>query len=237
MPSYTTLAVSGRTRILRVAGDDPAVAITTCDDADLAGRIRKALDSAGGDVPHLAASVLAATGVELPEPADWEYNGADRGDWLTQPAVTEPLDVTRRALSVLDAPNPEHRVYVLEGIAAALTDAPESVRRAVRDEIAVLLAPYDGVPVVGYVYDYKWNECSWSLLLNGALNQLTDDELRRVLPDDFGLSLDVLDRRRDVDVPAEVDTVAESGHLSVDVHPQQLAAWLAHHRPHLATGD
>lgn len=233
MPSYTTMSTGSRTRIMRLRPNHDAHTVTSVNDPSHAKAIANALSTVGTDLPFLVGEVLAATGVELPDPTIWEYDStrSDR-QWLTEPAPIDPIDVSRRALALFDGPADPR--YVLKALAAAVAGQPEAVRRAVRDELLEVLRDYDDVPVVAYASDYKWNDCSWSLIITGALAQMDRTSVESLVRSaNAGATLDVLASRGDVEVPASVTSVADQGYLRVDAHPAQMTAWLTRHHPDL----
>lgn len=232
MPSYITMTTAGRTRILRVTATG-AVPVTALTDPDQGAALAAALTCVGTDLPAAVAEVLAATGVTLPDPCVWEYSSDIAvGDWLGEPAPTQVLDVTRRTLAALSSPTPPFGLLALARVLAGL---PEPVARAVRDEVGMVMADYDDVPVMAHVYDRKWNDANWSVLVTGALNRVPRKTLERVVGGNGGELLDFLETNHDAVIPAEVTAAAEQGYLRVDLHPAQLDAWLARNHPDLAT--
>lgn len=230
MPTYTTLTTGPRTRVLRLSPNG-AAPVTSLPDPTQANELAQALTVAGADLPGLVTTVLHQTGVWLPEPTLWEYHdGVGRGDWLNEPAPTNVVDTTRRTLAALAGPNPP---VCLEPLARALRQLPEPVARAVRDEVAAVLSPYDDVPVVAHVYDHKWNDASWSVLVTGALNTAAREVVERVVTFHAGELLDILADQGDVEVPDAVTAAADQGYLTVALHPAQLRAWLHRHHPDL----
>lgn len=234
MPSYITLTIGPKTRILRLSGTEEAVTLTSLADKAVAKELAAKLTWYGEDIPWLIYRVLTETGLELPDPAEHEYDAArSRDDWLTEPAPTGHVDATRRLLAAYDQGSDGTSRSGIQQINAMVANQPEPVRRAIRDELATWAAPYDGIQVVGYVYDRKWNDCSWTLLLTGALNQMSAEDLERVVTGDAGCVIDHLEDRGDVEVPDSVHGVADNGYLELDPHPGQLRAWLTAHQPTL----
>ena len=226
MPSYTTLATSGRSKLLRTDKDHTATAITTVTDPAVANRLANALTDLAFDLPaRLALDVEVTAGLQL--------DIYERPEWLAEPAPVEPTQLTRRLLSCYDTPAASGPCsFAGRRVADVVADEPESVRRAVRDEVAYLLAGYDDVLVIARAYDHKWGDADSFFLANTALATLSDAEL--VAMTETGYAEFLLDR---LPIPLDdtyLGPVADQGYLSVELHPAQMNAWLAHNRPHLA---
>lgn len=228
MPSYTTMTQSGRTRLLRNTrhGDQAATStvITTFPTAAPGtSAVATALTTALSDIPSLYAEyVLEQTGAHaLGREAGWPE------DWEDLPAPTTPFSLRRRVLNALDG---DHDIpsglWPVAAVRDALLDQQDSVRRAVRDEIASEFAPYDGVPVMLRVYDRKWDECDAVLLANAALQAMTAAELALVRFDDALPVVHALSERGLADL-AFADSTWEAGYLAAHVNRHQFAAWRA----------
>lgn len=232
MPTYTTMTAAARTRVLRL-DHTGATPVTTLTDQDTAAHLADALTFVGTDLPGTVTTVLEATGVGLPDPTAWEWDEETQlGDWLTAPAPTDPVDATRRVLAELT--NPTAASSPLGQLPTVLTDLPDPVVRAVHAELTAVLTGYDDVPVVAHVYDRKWHDANWQVLVTAALNRAPRDVIERVVGTGYaGDLLQDLEERGDVEVPAAVTAAADQGYLRVDLHPGQLRAWLTRHHPDL----
>lgn len=188
-----------------------------------AAEIATALTTAVSDIPSwYVAYVLDETSSDHLDP-DWRDDWS--ADWEDLPAPTERFSLRRRALNALDAPSSlPSGLWPLEALRQLLSTQPESVRRAIRDEVATAFAPYDSVPVLVRVYDYKYDECDSVLLANAALEALSDKDMKRVEAGDALPVVDVFDRLGLTDL-SFVDSTWNAGYLSAAVHRRQFAAW------------
>lgn len=236
MPSYTTLTNGARTRVLRVRPNTDAVSVTAISDPQVARTVADVLTTIGSDLPWIVEQVLTGTGVDLPGEPD-EFTLTDPLEaWTNADVTTDPIDVTRRALAAFDQPPAglPDGMHMIPALAQALDGQPDAVRRAVRTELADLLRDWDDIPVMAWARDHKWQDCSWTLLINAGLARMSDEQLlSQFRYGDIGAVIDVLEARGDVEIPASVTDVADSGYLRVLAHPAQMRAWLAAHRPHL----
>ena len=228
MPSYTTLTQSGRTRLLRTTRNGQQAATSTVvttfpGEATDAGDVATALTTALSDIPALYVEyVLEQAGTEqLRREAGWPE------DWENQSAPAAPFSLRRRVLNALDTDGPgPNGLWPLVGLRRVLNGQPESVRRAVRDEVAAAFAPYEGVPVLVRVYDHKWDECDAVLLANAALEAMAADELDQVRPGDALTVVQALDAHGLADLEFAA-TTWDAGYLSAVVNQPQFAAWRA----------
>jgi len=233
MPTYTTLSAAGRTKVLRTLADNTTTALTTITDLAAARNVAKALTDLAFDLPAtMAMCVDALTGYTL------NLDDPDI-EWLEEPVPAEAAQLTRALLSGYDShppagtgPVPSSAAMQTNRVADTVEGEPESVRRAVRGEVADLLAGYDDVPVLGRAYDRKWGDANTFFVANTALAVLTDAELVSMCAS--GDAEFLLNRLPIALDDTYIGPVADNGYLSVELHPVQLRAWLALNRPHLA---
>lgn len=243
---YTPLTVSGRHRVLATGtgtGTDDARFVTTVTTNDDAKAIARALTQATDDLPYMLDwSLSQLTGAECllvldgAGPPASPFDGWDARAWEQAQTPTKPVALVRQVLSFLDNPHGEHEL-VRHGahlrflpLAKALHGQPESVNRAVRDEIAAALAPYDQVPVFAVVYDRKWDDVRTSVCINAALELLSEDQIDDVGTNTNGaarLNLLGLMEAHELADFSYAAQVAEAGYLEVAVHVASFNAWRA----------
>lgn len=241
---YTHIAMAGRHRVL-FNGPDGSRFVTTVGTADTAKQLATALDRALDDLPNRIDSSLTAL-LDLDEVLDLDegphartpdglHLGWDPHEWVRGSLPLDkvsPVGFVRRMLTWLDTPAAAAPMWGFEPLADALDGQPESVTRAVRDEVAAQLAPYDGVPVCGVVYDRKWDEVRTTVCLNAGLEMLTTEQLDELTTqgrnaDNVALSLLGLMENAGLADFAYTESAAQQGYLEVAVHLQLLAAWRA----------
>lgn len=240
---YTQITMSGRHRVL-FNGPKESRFVTTTASVDDAKQIAAALEGALDDLPNkidysLAVLLGVAEDLDLDEGAhaiapDGFHIGWDPYEWSrsTLPVDTiAPVGFVRRMLSWLDKPAGPAPMWGFDALAEVLSRQPESVTRAVREEVATQLAPYDSVPVCGVVYDRKWDEVRTPVCLNAGLEMLTSEQLDALAdgPNADNVALDLLSLLENAglaDFGYSAKT-ADQGYLEVAVHRQLLAAWRA----------